>query len=64
LTHALIAESETKLGQIQISMIWQSTAIPNEVERDQAPEAFRQTLVDELDWDTAQYNKGKVRIQT
>jgi hypothetical protein len=59
-----IVESETIPGQIQIFLIWRGIVMPNEVEREQALEGFRRTLADVLDWDTAQYNKGKVLMHT
>jgi excisionase family DNA binding protein len=59
-----IAESETVPGQIQISLIWRGTVMPNEVEQEQSLEALRRTLADVLDWDTAQYNKGKLLMHT
>lgn len=59
-----IVESKTIPGQIQISLIWRGTIIPKEVEQEQALEAFRRTLADVLDWDTAQYNNGRVLMHT
>jgi len=38
--------------------------MPDEAEREQALAAFRNTLVDVLDWDTAQYNDGQVLMHT
>jgi hypothetical protein len=50
--------------QIEIVLVWRSTIMPNEAEREQALEAFRQTLADVLDWNTAQYNNGEVLMHT
>lgn len=59
-----IARSETMPRQIEIILIWRSTVMPNEAEREQALEAFRQTLADVLDWNTAQYSNGEVLMHT
>ena len=48
-----IVESETIPGQLEISLIGRSTVMPNEVEREQALEAFRQAFDDALNWETA-----------
>ena len=60
----LIMESEANPGQLEITLVWRSTVMPEETERQQALEAFRQTLADVLDWKTAQYNHGKVLMHT
>ncbi len=59
-----VVESETNPGQIQISLTWRGTIMPSEVQQEQAIGEFRRTLADVLDWDTAQYNKGKVLMHT
>ena len=59
-----IVRSETIPGQIEIALIWRNTIMPGEVEREQALEAFRQTLADVLDWNTAQYNDGQILMHT
>ncbi len=59
-----IATSETIPGQIQITLIWRSAVMPTEAEKKREVEALRQTLSDVLDWDTAQYNNGKVLMHT
>ncbi len=59
-----IVASETIPGQIEISLIWRSTVMPKEAERKRAVEAFQQALSDVLDWDTVQYNNGKVLMHT
>jgi hypothetical protein len=56
--------SETIPGQVEISLIWRSTAMPDEVAREKALADFQQTLADVLDWDTAQYNNGTALIHT
>jgi Antibiotic biosynthesis monooxygenase len=59
-----IVRSTTTPRQIEMMLVWRSTVMPNEGEREQALEAFRQTLADVLDWDTAQYNSGEVLMHT
>ena len=59
-----IVESETIPGQIEISLIWRGSVMPDEVEREQALESFRSALTDVLDWNTAKYNEGKVLMHT
>jgi excisionase family DNA binding protein len=59
-----IVESETIPGQVEILLIWRSTVMPDEMEREQALEAFRRTLEHILDWNTACYNNGKVIMHT
>jgi excisionase family DNA binding protein len=59
-----IVKSETVPGQIEISLIWRSTAMPDEQARQQGLEKFRQALADVLDWNTAQYSNGQVLMHT
>ncbi len=59
-----IISSETFPGQVEISLIWRSTAMPDEVAREKALATFQQSLADVLDWDTAQYNNGTILIHT
>lgn len=59
-----VVESETVPGQVEIALIWKSTVMPDEVEREKALAAFRQALADVLNWSTAQYNSGKVLMHT
>ena len=59
-----VVRSEAIPRQIELVLIWRSTVMPNEVEREQALEGFRQALADVLDWDTAQYNDGQVLMHT
>lgn len=59
-----IVRSETHPGQVEISLIWRSTAMPDETAREQALEEFRRALADVLDWDSAQYNDGTVLMHT
>jgi quinol monooxygenase YgiN len=59
-----IMESETNRGQAVIVLIWRGAVMPDESEREEALEAFREELADLLDWNTAQYNTGKVFMHT
>jgi len=59
-----IVKSETVPGQIEISLIWRSTAMPDEHARQQGLEKFREALADVLDWNTAQYSNGQVLMHT
>ncbi len=59
-----IVRSETFPGQVEISLVWRSTAMPNEESRKQGLEQFREVLADVLDWTTAQYNEGIVLMHT
>lgn len=60
----LIAASDTTPGQIEISLIWRRAVMPNEVEREQAVEAFRQAFSGILDWGTAYYHHCQVLMHT
>lgn len=59
-----IVGSQTKPGQVIISLIWRGTIIPEETEREEALEAFRQALDDVLDWGSAEYNHGTAFMHT
>ena len=59
-----IVRSATIPRQVEIVLVWRSTVMPDQIERERALEAFRQTLADVLDWDTAQYNDGEVLMHT
>jgi excisionase family DNA binding protein len=59
-----IVRSETLPSQVEISLIWRSTVMPDELARGKALEAFQQALADVLDWSTAQYNSGQVLLHT
>ncbi len=59
-----IVRSETLPGQVEILLIWRSTAMPDEVARGKMLEAFRRALGDVLDWSTAQYSEGQVLLHT
>lgn len=50
--------------KVEILLIWRSSVMPGETERERALEAFRQALADVLDWSTAQYSTSKVYMHT
>src|SRR5258708_38430291 len=59
-----ILERERHPEHIEILLIWRSTAVPDNAIYNQWLDEFRQALSDVLDWDTAQYDTGKVIIHT
>ena len=58
--HRYIIGSKKNPNQVEISFIWRSSVMPDESTREQALEAFRQSLDDVLDWSTARYDEGTV----
>jgi len=59
-----VMESDIHAGRINIILTWRSTMMPNEDSREQELEAFRHILADVVDWNTAQYDTGKVMMHT
>ncbi len=59
-----IVKSETFPEQVEISLVWRNTVMPDEESRKQGLEQFRKALADVLDWNTAQYNDGTVLMHT
>jgi excisionase family DNA binding protein len=59
-----VIKSETVPGQVEITLIWRSTVMPSEHERELALEEFQRGLADVLDWGTATYNHGQVLMHT
>jgi excisionase family DNA binding protein len=59
-----IVRSDTRPGQVEISLLWRSTIMPDQATREKALADFQHALADVLDWDTAQYNDGTVLIHT
>lgn len=59
-----VTESQTIPGQIEITLVWRRTVMPDTAEQEVGLEAFRQSLTNVLDWQTAHYNNGKVLIHT
>lgn len=56
--------SNTIPNQVQILLIWRSSLIPDQAERERELEALRQELAEVFDWSTAQYNHGTVFMHT
>ncbi len=50
--------------KLEILLIWKSSVMPNEAERERELEAFRQVLADVVDWDTARYEEDVVYMHT
>jgi excisionase family DNA binding protein len=56
--------SKTHPGALEILLIWRSTTMPEEAERAEALDQFRQALADVLDWESAKYHEGQVLLHT
>ncbi len=59
-----IVKSKTVPGQVEIVLVWRSTIMPDEMEREQELDKLRQQLADVLDWNTARYSDGEVLMHT
>lgn len=59
-----VLEEKRHPGHVEILLIWRSSAMPDESTYNQWLDEFRQTLREVLDWDTAQYDTGKVIMHT
>ncbi len=59
-----IARSDEKPSDIHLVLVWRSTVMPEQAEREAALEALRQELAEVLDWETAWYEYGKVLMHT
>ncbi len=59
-----VAGKEKAPQSIEIVLIWRSSVMPDEAERERELEAFRQVLADVVDWDTAQYEDDVVYMHT
>jgi excisionase family DNA binding protein len=59
-----IMMNKTDPEQLEISLIWRSTAMPDERTRKEALEDFRQILADVLDWENAHYSDSIVLMHT
>jgi excisionase family DNA binding protein len=57
-----IVESKTYPGSIEILLIWRSTMMPDEEEREQMLNTFQQAFADILDWGNAHYDEGQVLL--
>jgi excisionase family DNA binding protein len=59
-----IARNEEKPNEVQIVLVWRSTVMPPEEEREAALAALREELAEMLDWETAWSETGKVLMHT
>jgi hypothetical protein len=59
-----ISRSEEKPDDIQIILIWRSTVMPPQAEREAALQALRAELAEIVDWETAWSESGKVIMHT
>jgi excisionase family DNA binding protein len=57
-----IRRSEVHPEQIEISLVWRSTAAPSEGDRERQIHALQQELDDVLDWNTAEYDQGPILL--
>lgn len=55
-----IAGDAASPESIEIVLVWRSSVMPDEEDREQALDAFRHALTDVLDWKTARYKHGRV----
>ncbi len=59
-----IAGKEQAPHRIEIVLIWRSSVMPDEDERERELEEFRRALADGVDWETAQYEHDVVYMHT
>ena len=59
-----IARSEEKPEDVQIVLVWRSTVMPSDPERESALNALRAELADILDWENAWSEYGRVVMHT
>ncbi|WP_160146277.1 helix-turn-helix domain-containing protein [Dictyobacter aurantiacus] len=59
-----IASNTAHPEQITIILIWRGTVMPHKEDINVALEALKKDLMDELDWDTAQYTENTVLMHT
>lgn len=59
-----ILERARHPDHIEILLLWRNTAMPDNETYNQWLDAFQQSLSDVLDWDTAQYDSGKIIMHT
>ncbi len=55
-----IVGSNSEPGRIEMTFIWRSSVMPDELSRQQALDAFKAALDDVVDWSTAHYDDGSV----
>jgi hypothetical protein len=59
-----IIEKQQQSEHLEILLIWRDTAMPDEATYNQWLNEFQQALSDVLDWETAQYDIGRVIMHT
>ena len=59
-----IAGKEQAPQRIEIVLIWRSSVMPDEDERERELEEFRRALADVVDWETARYEHDVVYMHT
>lgn len=59
-----IARNTEKPNEIHIVLVWRSTVMPSEVEREAALAALRAELAEIVDWETAWSEQGQVLMHT
>jgi excisionase family DNA binding protein len=59
-----IIEKQGHPDQLEILLVWRNTAMPDETTYNQWLGEFKQALSDVLDWETAQYDTGRVIMHT
>ncbi len=55
---------KTHPGNLEILLIWRSTTMPEETDRQEALDQFQQALADVLDWKSARYDEGEILLHT
>jgi len=53
-------EGTTRSENVEMLLIWRSSALSDTLAREEALEEFRQALSDVLDWTTARYSDGEI----
>lgn len=59
-----VVGDDKKPVEIRIILVWRGTVMPDEATRQKELIALQQVLADVLDWNTAQYQHGRVFIHT
>ena len=59
-----IIEKQRQPEHIEILFIWRNKAMPDETTYNRWLSEFQQALSDVLDWETAQYDTGRVIMHT
>jgi excisionase family DNA binding protein len=56
--------SKTHPGALEILLIWRSTTMPEEANREESLDKFRRVLADVLDWESARFDDGQILMHT